>query len=331
MKLDRLFKLSIIGAVILTFLIYLASFLMSGFRETLLPDTGASWYYWKLPTFSLIATLTAWVCYLAHQITVWILLYKLKLATENKESTLKKSIVLLVVNLFFALLHILQSVLFYEGLAGTTPVFSSQVSVIIMLVFILILLASRRGLFFGKKVFLPKRGVDAIRAFHGIYIAWALIYTFWFHPTEGTAGHLLGFLYIFLLLIQLSLAYTKIHTNIKWLTFLEGYVAIHGAVVAIDAGNNMWQMFFFGFAMMFVVTGIYGITKSKLIVSLVSLSYLIGLVFVYSGVYFDYLDFSKIHQATWIPIILYALVFVLSFAFIPFGKKKITTKETKAE
>jgi hypothetical protein len=94
-----------------------------------------------------------------------------------------------------------------------------------------------------------------------------VVFTFWFHPMEGTAGHLLGFLYLFLLMGQMSLARTSWHTKIGWLTFLEVFVAFHGAVVAICAGNGMWPMFFFGFMMMFIVTQVFGIIKSKLAIA----------------------------------------------------------------
>ena len=115
---------------------------------------------------------------------------------------------------------------------------SSQGSVIVMLVMILILMNPQRGLFFGKKVKMPKGAVSWIFKTHGFYIAWALVYTFWFHPTEGTLGHLLGFFYMFLLFIQMSLANTSFHNDVKWATVLEVYVAFHGAVVAIEAGNR---------------------------------------------------------------------------------------------
>ena len=227
----------------------------------------------------------------------------------------------------------MQTTLFYDALAQFTPVMSSQGSVIVMLVMMLILLNSRRGLFFGKKVYLPPLGVAATQKIHGFYIAWAVVFTFWFHPMEGTAGHLLGFLYLFLLMGQMSLARTSWHTKIGWLTFLEVFVAFHGAVVAICAGNGMWPMFFFGFMMMFIVTQVFGIIKSKLAIAgivasyatLVSIAYSGALATLFTGTPVGWTD---IHQITWIPIILYGLVFVLAwlfagvYALIKKGKKE---------
>ena len=37
----------------------------------LLPDQGASWYYWKLPDPTFWSRATAWGFYLAHQIAFW--------------------------------------------------------------------------------------------------------------------------------------------------------------------------------------------------------------------------------------------------------------------
>lgn len=300
---------------------WLVSPLLAPFRATLLPDSGASWYYWKLPRPELLATISMWVLYLGHQITIWVLIARLKNAPRPEAGTIGKyNLQLLIVNAVFIVLHLVQTVLFYDALAQFVPVMSSQGSVIVMLVMMLILLNSRRGLFFGKKVYLPPLGVAATQKIHGFYISWAVIYTFWFHPMEGTLGHLIGFLYLFLLMGQLSLARTSWHTKIGWLTFLEVFVALHGAVVALGAGNGMWPMFFFGFMMMFLVTQMFGIFKSWLTVAGVFAAYAALVVTAYSGGFGGFLSgtsvgWADIHQITWIPVILYGLVFVLVWLF----------------
>ena len=60
---------------------------------------------------------------------------------------------------------------------------------------------------------------------------WAVIY----HPMEATSGHLIGFLYMFLLLVQGSLFFTRAHVNRWWTLFLEVAVLAHGTLVAIYA------------------------------------------------------------------------------------------------
>ena len=314
-----LFSLVMVGAT------YFVSPLLAPFRATLLPDAGAAWYYWKLSQPELWASISMWVLYLAHQITVWVLIVKLKNDARPAAGEIGKyNLYLLIANAVFIVLHLVQTVLFYDALAQFVPVMSSQGSVIVMLVMMLILLNARRGLFFGKKVGLPPLGVSMTQKTHSFYIAWAVVYTFWFHPMEGTLGHLLGFLYLFLLMGQMSLARTSWHTKIGWLTFLEAFVALHGAVVAILAKNGMWPMFFFGFLMMFIVTQVYGILKNRLAIAGITTSYIALVLVTYSGSLGNLftgtpVGWSDIHQITWIPIILYALVFVLAYLLAGVG------------
>ena len=304
-------------ALALTCATYFLSLTLGRFQSILLPDSGASWYYWKLPRPELWASVTMWVFYLAHQVAVWWLIVKLRSQAPVPKGRIGKyNLLLLIVNAVFIVLHLVQTTLFYDGLAQFTPVWSSQGSVIVMLVMILILLNNRRGLFFGKKVALPPLGVSLVQKTHGFYIAWAVVYTFWFHPMEGNLGHLLGFLYIFLLLTQLSLARTNWHLNIKWITLLEVFVAFHGAVVAILAKNGMWPMFFFGFMMMFIVTQMYGVIKNRIAIAGIIASYAALVLVTYSGALKNLftgtsVGWASIHQITWIPVILYLLVFVL--------------------
>lgn len=313
--LKRTLIFSLLSSVLFVAAIYGVSLTLGRFQSILLPDSGADWYYWKLPNAELWATVTAWTLYALHQFSVWFLVLKLKKKPLAAKGTVGPiNIRLLAVNGFFIVLHLLQTALFYDGLAQQVPVFSSQGSVIGMLVLVLILMNARRGLFFGKKVKLPALGVEAVTKMHGIYISWAIIYTFWFHPTEGTIGHLLGFFYFFLLMIQMSLAGTHWHFNIKWITVLEVFVAFHGAIVAIEAGNNMWPMFFFGFMMMFIVTQMFGILKNKFAIAGVFISYAVLVILTYTGVFEPGHPISMIHQITWIPVILYGLVFVVVFA-----------------
>lgn len=292
--------------------IVLVTYLLGGLFDkiVLLPDQGASWYYWKLPTKEFLPRLTAWTFYLLHQIFVWFSIYKLK---EDKKRTFKWQKIMLIGNLLFVLLHLLQSHIWYDGLAQDVPVFSSQGSVIGMLILILIMENNRRGILFGKKL----KNIDRIRGFilkyHGYYIAWAITYTFWYHPMVSTSGHLVGFMYIFLLMIQGSLAKTRIHTNRYWIFILEIIVLFHGTIVAIGQGNNMWPMFGFGFGFIAVFTQIYSLKLDKKLNILIQILYLTGALIVFGGG-FAGKTIGDIHMITWIPIIEYLLVFVIAFA-----------------
>lgn len=93
--------------------------------------------------------------------------------------------------------------------------------------------------------------------------AWAIVYTFWYHPTEHTMGHLVGFAYTFLLLLQGSLFFTRVHVNKWWMLVQELSVAAHGTLVAVQQGRGMWPMFLFGFLAIFVVTQMWGLGLSR--------------------------------------------------------------------
>ncbi len=90
---------------------------------------------------------------------------------------------------------------------------------------------------------------DTLKRYHGYYFSWAIIYTFWYHPFEMTSGHIAGFAYMFLLLLQSSLFFTRYHTNRWWTMSLETLFVVHGAIVAAYIMNpgqhEFWSMFLF--------------------------------------------------------------------------------------
>jgi hypothetical protein len=315
MKVEKAFVWGISFSIILILLIAFFATGLGAFRQMLLPDSGPSWYYWKLPSVSMWAAVTMWTGYILHQLLCWFFIFKLQKERQSfkGENIGKYNAALLLVNAVFSILHLIQTRFFYDGLAQFVTVSSSQYSVIVMLVLMLILLNSRRGLFFGKRVPISQSAVSLTAKTHGYYISWAIVYTFWFHPMESTWGHLLGFFYMALLMLQMSLAYTKIHTEIKWVTFLESFVALHGMVVALVAGQSLWSMFLFGFLMLFIVSGLYGVVKLKALRIAVTSAYIIFALLLYSGFLGTGHQISQIHQVLWIPVIIYGLVFALAF------------------
>jgi hypothetical protein len=195
----------------------------------------------------------------------------------------------------------------YDGLAQDVSIFSSQGSVILMLVMILLMENQRRDLFFGKKIGFLKETGRIARRYHGYIFAWAIVYTFWYHPMENTMGHLLGFVYTFLLLLQGSLFYTRIHVNKYWTVVQEVAVLFHGTIVAVYQGNGIWPMFLFGFAALFVVTQMYGLGLSRGWRWAFIAAYVTGVVAVYSG-----RGWAMVNEIVRIPVIEYGLVFVLA-------------------
>jgi hypothetical protein len=200
-----------------------------------------------------------------------------------------------------------QSHIWYDGLAQDTPVWSSQGSVILMLCAILVMENKRRGMFFGKKAPISTRVMDMFRQYHGYLFSWAIVYTFWFHPMVNTAGHLLGFLYMFFLMLQGSLFLTRIHVNKWWMLVQEVSVLFHGTMVAILQGSGIWTMFFFGFLGMFVITQMHGLGWSKTVRWLIGLGYIVAALAVYNWKGWEYLN-----EIIRIPIIEYVVAFIMA-------------------
>jgi len=274
----------------------------------LLPDQGAAWYYWKLPSPTFWTHFTAWMLYALHQITIWSLIFYAQMRVKKYSVGLHPvNLVALGSNVFFIILHFAQTHFWYDGLAQDVSIFSSQGSVILMLVAILLMENKRRGLFWGRKVPLGKRMISFVRKYHGYIFAWATIYTFWYHPMVNTAGHLVGFFYMFLLLLQGSLFLTRIHVNKYWTIVQEVTVGIHGTLVAVMQGNGIWPMFAFGFGGIFILTQMHGLDLPRWLKWSFTGLYVVVAVLVYRG-----RGLVQLNEIVRIPIIEYLLVFVLA-------------------
>lgn len=277
----------------------------------LLPDQGPSWYFWKLPEPTFWSRVTAWGFYLLHQVAFWGLIYYAQKHIKRYSTNLYKvNAVALIMNAVFIGLHFLQTHIWYDGLAQDVSVWSSQVSVIILLVWVLLMENSRRGLFFGKKMPISKNIIRFARKYHGYYFAWATVYTFWFHPMVSTNGHLLGFIYMFFLFLQGSLFFTRVHINRWWTFTLEFAVLLHGTFVALQQGNDLWPMFAFGFGGLFIITQMHGLGLSRGVRAIFLLLYAGLALSVYSG-----RGLADIHQITWIPVIEFLSVLVMALLF----------------
>lgn len=317
-QLDKVFWWAIAGAAALTALIGLTAPALARFYP-LLPDEGSSWYFWQLPEPTFLARVSSWGLYLLHQASLWYLAFRFRREADHHDRLSRLNIAAIAVNGAFVLLHILQSQLFYDGLAQDVPVWTSQGSVIVMLVIMLYSLTPRRGLILGYKPKFKARAQAWVRSWHGFYISWAICYTFWFHPTEGDYGLLTGFFYMFLLFVQFSFARTRWHVAIGWLTLLETMVALHGPAIAIQkamagnegdiAGPGIWIMFASGFLFMFVFTGQYGFRLKAPARLAVFASYatLIAGLFAWRG-------FDRLFEVTFIPVALYGGTIALALA-----------------
>jgi hypothetical protein len=273
-----------------------------------LPDQGVAWYYWKLATPTFWSHFTAWAFYSLHQITLWSLIFYAQTRVKKYTTGLHPvNLAALGANAFFILLHFIQTHIWYDGLAQDVSIFSSQGSVLLMLVAILLMENKRRGLFWGKKIPFGKRALSFVRKYHGYVFAWATVYTFWYHPMENTVGHLIGFFYMFLLLLQGSLFLTRIHINKYWMVVQEVTVAIHGTLVAIMQGNGIWPMFAFGFTGIFILTQMHGLSLPRWLKWVFTGVFIGGILLVYSS-----RGWGQINEVLRIPLIEYLLVFALA-------------------
>lgn len=275
-----------------------------------LPDQGVDWYYWRLITPTFWSRATVWGLYLAHQIVLWGLIYYAQTRKTKYTTGLHPvNIAALAINAGFILLHFVQTHLWYDGLAQDVSIFASQGSVIVLLVWVLLMENQRRGLFFGKKAPIGAEIVRAARKYHGYFFAWAVVFTFWYHPMENTGGHLIGFLYMFLLLLQGSLFFTRIHTNRWWTVAQEVTVLAHGTLVALaQAGpTGFWPMFFFGFGGIFIITQMHGLGLARWVRWVLAGIYVAGVALVYAG-----RGWGNLNEIIRIPVIDYPAVFVLA-------------------
>ncbi|MCO4772242.1 MAG: hypothetical protein KDA24_19565 [Deltaproteobacteria bacterium] len=270
--------------------------------------TVAFAYPWRLTDPTTAARWSAWAGYALHNVIAWLIIAQAQRSKLGFGKTFRSANWwMLGTHAVFIGLHIVQTQLFYDGLAQDVPEITALGSVALMLMVVLILEAPRRGLVFGKSLPFSKRFLRVVKHTHGYLFTWALIYTFWYHPTEGTFGHLAGFFYIFLLLWQSVLLFHRAHLDKRWTLALEMLVLPHGVLVAIHQGQGLWPMFAFGFGAVFVLTQLWGTGLSSLARRAVVAACVVGAVATYVGL--DRLD--QWHEIVRIPVLDYMVVLVL--------------------
>ncbi|MHA2185110.1 MAG: hypothetical protein ACXAAI_08935, partial [Promethearchaeota archaeon] len=197
----------LIFTVIETMLIFYLEPLLRIRFPALDPDTGPSDYYWKLNVRDAMTMVITWTFYATHQLSVWIVIiwahknYHGKKLDEKK--LLKYTVMMAVILVTFTLLHLLQTHIWYDGLAQDVAIITSQGSVIIMLSILLVMQNPKRGIFFGKKEkrLMRPEVAGTIMKSHQLIFSWALVYTFWFHPMDSSPALLRGFFLMGLLFL----------------------------------------------------------------------------------------------------------------------------------
>lgn len=273
-----------------------------------LPDEGYTWYYWKLPEKTLIGWWTAWGLYASHQLAHFALIYYAQKHVRNYTTGLHPvNVWALVLNGAFVLLHFVQTHLWFDGLAQDHPPQYPQYAVILLLVWVLLMENDRRGLVLGKSVPIGKQVSGFARKYHGYVFSWAILYTFWYHPMYPSVSHLSGFLYTLLIMLQGSMFFTRVHTNRYWTLLQEFSVLIHGSIVAYTQGPNVWPMFLFGFAGLFIFTQMHGVGLSRMSRWGFAGIYLAGIIWIYRE-----RGIGRLGEIARIPVAEYVLVGILA-------------------
>lgn len=295
----------IIFSLLFTIIIWLANPLLSRF---VIASNGEPLFYdWQLLNATFWGQATAWGFYALHQISLWALIYYAQTSVKKYSTGLHPvNIWALGVNAFFIVLHFIQTHIWYDAIAQDLDSWTSQGSVILLLCAVLVMENKRRGMFFGAKAPFSERVISFARKYHGYLFAWAIVYTFWFHPMVSTPGHLIGFFYMFLLFMQGSLFLTRLHVNRWWTLVQEVTVLFHGTLVAIYQTADIWKMFAFGFGAMFIITQMHGLGWSRLTRWLIGLGYIAAALFIYHS------NWSRLNEIIRIPFIEYLVAFALA-------------------
>jgi hypothetical protein len=257
----RALALAIAASFALSALIWYANAALTDFVLAQREPGGPRIYPWQLAAPDFWSRATAWTGYVLHQVAIWALIWRAQHAGLRYTDRLKPiNVTIFGVTAGFIVLHFAQTQLFYDGLAQDVPEWTAMWSVILLLLLVILIENRRRGIALGRICggFVREAG-DVARRYHGYYFAWATIYTFWYHPMVFTPGHAFGFLYMFLLLTQGALIYTRAHVNRWWTLTLELLVLAHGVVVALMNADGLWHMFGFGLAGVFFITQSFGL------------------------------------------------------------------------
>lgn len=296
-----------------------------------LPDEGYTWYYWKLPEKTSIGWWTAWSLYAAHQLAHFALIFYAQKHVGNYTTGLHPvNAWALVVNGVFVLLHFVQTHLWFDGLAQDHPPQYPQYAVILLLVWILLMENDRRGLILGKRVPIGKQVASFARRYHGYVFSWAILYTFWYHPMYPSLSHLSGFLYTLFIMLQGSLFFTRVHTNRYWMFVQEFSVLVHGSIVAWSQGPNVWPMFLFGFAGLFIFTQMHGLGLSRLSRWGFAGIYVGGIVWVYRERGLDRLgEIARIPVAEYILVVILAVILAIGLLLtnLVAGRVQVRSRE----
>ncbi|KAG2232689.1 hypothetical protein BDF21DRAFT_418150, partial [Thamnidium elegans] len=270
-------------------------------------------YPWRSINPSAVGRVLGWLGYAVHQLGQWYILAKVQLA---KEKQVKWSAdyqwwnwQMVYLNGSMLLFKLIHGHLFYDGLAIDVAEGLAQGSVILILVIAIVMAIPYRGVLFGYgKKPATDRVIWFIRKYHGYVMSFGTVGNFHYHPVEGTMGHCFGFIYQCLLIWQSTNFLHKSHRNKSWILLLESWVFIHGSLTALIQPGIGWQIFSYGFMIMFLVNQVFQ-TKASQNRLLMSTIYCVFSIWAYWGLNKD----KVYYRATFIPIAEFLCVYFILF------------------
>ncbi|KAI9282518.1 hypothetical protein BC943DRAFT_265971, partial [Umbelopsis sp. AD052] len=175
----------------------------------------------------------------------------------------------------------IQGHIWYEGLAVDVPEGTAMGAVIAILIGAIIIEIPYRGLFFGRCKRLPVPHFNDVitfaKRYHGYMISFGIVYDFHYHPMS--------------------------HRNKNWTLLLEVWVLIHGTITALSQPGVGWQIFLFGFSVIFLVNQIWGIpairrlsTRSRTLAITAAYAAFIALA------YYGFRENKAYYRMTFIPV-----------------------------
>ncbi len=309
LKGEQIVNWSLIFSVLLACAIIALGGVLSQFEIIPHPEDGFV-YEWQLAEPMAWGQLSAWLGFAIHQLLIWgTIAYAQNRYSKGDYASALRPVNrwAIGINLLFIVLHYLQTMVFYDGIAQDLPSWTAQFAVALMLIVILGMENQRRGLFFGRKVRFRRAFTDGLRRYHGYFFSFAVIYTFWFHPMIPTWGHLIGFIHVVLVMTQGSLMFLRAHLNTRWMFLLEILVLPHAFQIALNQGNDIWPMFFFGFAAIFLITQMHGLGLKRWARQAFYGSFLLLVLYVYLALREPY----QANEIIRIPLIEYVVLFIM--------------------
>lgn len=297
-----------IFSLVVTLAIILLVPLQIGLELEVNPTGSGLHYDWQLADPNVWSQITSWGGFVVHTLLIWWTVYAATNTYDKYSDKLRPmNYWALGINAVFIVLHYIQTAVFYDTYAQYIPSWTAQYAVIMMLVVILGMENKRRGMFFGKKVPFKKEFYRWLKEYHSYAFSFAIIYTFWFHPMVTTGGHLFGFLYTMLVMVQGSLMYTRAHLNNNWKFLLEIMVLPHAAYIAFYQSNMLFYMFTLGFGAIFITTQMHGLKLKRWVQNTFYVGFF-GLVLLVYGFLREPYQANEVIR---IPIIEYLTIFVI--------------------